>query len=926
LNVSNLSVRSILYLLVAAVLLPITVLISSTVYQKYQQDEDAAATESYNLARLTSDNVRTFLADAQHVLVVLSKRPQMQQSACDSLFADFKDFFPRLSNLSRSTPAGYLDCSSLPQIDGKPLYVADMEWFKQVYRNREFTVGPIVFGPINKGWIVVLAQPIFDVSGRMIGAVQTPINLLELRLTPTADRLPEATLISIIDSRGTVIARSKNPEKFIGRSVRELGLIRTVLSESSGTLRFEDASGIERIFGFFPVPGTDWKVLAGTETGVALAKARQSAWANLSAGLLILAAAIFLGIRFARRISLPISAVQQAALKVEAGDVHYRAPIEGPREIREVAKQFNQMLDAIVASQKELQHSETRLNLALDGSRLALWEADMPGDTITFSETWTELLGTPGIRPVYSFTEFCRGIPAEDLEIGRKKLVATLKGETQNFTVEYRIPTASGELKWFSGEGRVSRRDAEGRALRMIGVSRDISERKAAEQTIQHMAFYDALTALQNRRFLMDKLQQPDSSDRRSQHQNALLFIDLDNFKLINDSLGHAQGDLLLQQVAFRLKANMRQTDLLARLGGDEFVVLVEKLDSDTAIAAIQAEAIGEKLRAILMHGYRLHDDDYQVTASIGISLLDRAAEIGHEDVLQQADTAMFHAKAAGRNTVRFFDPAMSAMVIARARLETELRAALALEQFVVYYQPQVDRMGCLIGAEALVRWISPERGLVSPAEFIPLAEETGLILPLGSWVMEEACRLLAQWSLRVQRRDLTIAVNISARQVRQKTFVADVLAVLERTGAPASRLKLELTEGLLLENVEETIAKMEALRRSGVTFSIDDFGTGFSSLSYLKRLPLNQLKIDQSFVRDILVDANDAAIARMVITLATSLGLQVIAEGVETIEQRDRLATEGCDHYQGYLFGRPVPIAEFERMQFIPRDAEFNR
>jgi diguanylate cyclase (GGDEF)-like protein len=431
------------------------------------------------------------------------------------------------------------------------------------------------------------------------------------------------------------------------------------------------------------------------------------------------------------------------------------------------------------------------------------------------------------------------------------------------------------------------------------------------------MAFYDALTGLPNRRFLMEKLQQATAASRRYLHQNALLFIDLDNFKLINDSLGHAQGDILLQQVGNRIATCMRESDVLARLGGDEFVVLLEHLDTDMTLAAVHAEMVGEKIRAILNQNFRLNSYDYQVTASIGISLLNAEMQTDTEELLQQADTAMFQAKAGGRNTIRFFDPEMSQTVQARARLETEFRAAIAHAQFILYYQPQVDRHGQLVGAEALVRWLHPVRGMVSPAEFIPLAEETGLILPLGTWVLEDACKRLALWASMPKMCDLTIAVNVSARQFRQKSFVDDVLAVLARTGARPSHLKLELTEGLLLENIEETIEKMTLLQLSGVAFSLDDFGTGYSSLSYLKRLPLNQLKIDQSFVRDILIDPNDAAIAKMVITLASTLGLQVIAEGVETREQRDFLATQGCNHYQGYFFGRPVPAEEFAGLTF---------
>ncbi len=442
---------------------------------------------------------------------------------------------------------------------------------------------------------------------------------------------------------------------------------------------------------------------------------------------------------------------------------------------------------------------------------------------------------------------------------------------------------------------------------------RDMTARKLAEDEIRHLAFEDPLTHLPNRRLLLDRLQQALASSARSSRRGALLLIDLDNFKTLNDTLGHDKGDLLLQQVGQRLAGCSREGDTVARLGGDEFVVLLEDLSETAEEAATQTEAAGEKILAALRLPYLLAGYDNRSTPSIGVTLFS-----GHqnsiEDLLKQADLAMYQAKTAGRNTLRFFDPQMQAIVAERAALEVDLREALRQRQFIVYYQPQVDDNGGLTGAEALVRWQHPRRGLVPPLEFIPLAEETGLILPLGHWVLETACRQLALWAPQPAMTELSLAVNISARQLQQPDFVAQVLDTLTSTGARAQRLKLELTESLLVHDVEGVVAKMSALKEHGVGFSLDDFGTGYSSLSALKRLPLEQLKIDQSFIRDILVDANDAAIARMVIALAESMGLEVLAEGVETVAQKDFLASQGCYAYQGYLFSRPQPVVEFER------------
>jgi diguanylate cyclase (GGDEF)-like protein len=446
-----------------------------------------------------------------------------------------------------------------------------------------------------------------------------------------------------------------------------------------------------------------------------------------------------------------------------------------------------------------------------------------------------------------------------------------------------------------------------------IGTHTDISARKEADEKIAFLAFHDALTGLPNRRLLMDRLSQAVVSSERNGRYGALFLLDLDNFKTLNDTLGHHSGDLLLKVVGQRLLECVRKGDTVARLGGDEFVVLLEVLSNFAEDAATQAEDVGAKMLDALSQPYLLGAYENHSTPSIGITLFSGNTK-SIDELLKQADLAMYEAKAAGRNTLRFFDPEMQTIVQDRANLEADLRDALRRQQFVLYYQPQFmgEEIHC-IGAEVLVRWQHSKRGLVSPAEFIPLAEETGLILPLGQLVLEAACSQLAQWSDDARKRHLTLAVNISAKQLHQSDFVDQVLAVLTRTGADPKLLKLELTESHLVENVEDTIIKMRALKIKGVGFSMDDFGTGYSSLAYLKRLPLDQIKIDQGFVRDILTDPNDAAIAKLVIVLAESLGLPVIAEGVETEAQKEFLAELGCHAYQGYLFSRPLPLVDFE-------------
>jgi diguanylate cyclase (GGDEF)-like protein/PAS domain S-box-containing protein len=441
----------------------------------------------------------------------------------------------------------------------------------------------------------------------------------------------------------------------------------------------------------------------------------------------------------------------------------------------------------------------------------------------------------------------------------------------------------------------------------------DLSQRKADEEEIKYLAFYDLLTHLPNRRLLLDRVQQALSAGARRQRSGALLMLDLDHFKTLNETRGHDCGDSLLRQVARRLNDCVHEDHTVARHGGDEFVVLLEDLADSPEEAAAAAEEMAQRILVALRSPYMLDGEPYHGTVSMGATLFEGLADSADE-LLKRADMAMYQAKAAGRNMLQFYDPRVQAVLRARAALELDLRAGLAEGQFELFYQPQMED-GRITGAEALLRWRHPRDGYISPAAFIPLAEEAGLILPLGEWVLQTACHQLAAWARNPALAHLRLAVNVSPRQFHLSSFVPQVLAALAVSGAQARQLELELTEGLLLEDVEDTIEKMAQLKGYGVGFSLDDFGTGYSSLSYLKRLPLDQLKIDQSFVRDVLSDPNDAAIARTIVALGTSLGLRVIAEGVETEAQRAFLESNHCRAWQGYLLSPPVPLDQFEAL-----------
>ncbi|PPC74226.1 diguanylate cyclase [Pokkaliibacter plantistimulans] len=466
-------------------------------------------------------------------------------------------------------------------------------------------------------------------------------------------------------------------------------------------------------------------------------------------------------------------------------------------------------------------------------------------------------------------------------------------------------------------------RHENGSIYAICGISTDITDQKQHLQEIHRLAFYDTLTQLPNRRLLIERLQTALSSREAAPRSGALLFIDLDNFKDLNDTMGHDVGDQLLQQVTQRLQAEISTQDTIARLGGDEFVMMLDQLDTDSGRARSYAESLGRRLLAVLSRPYQLSGHICNTTASIGITLFDDPKSTV-EELLKHADLAMYQAKAAGRNTLRFFTPDLQSAALARAAVEADMRVALVSRQFLLHYQPQVDLDGKLQGAEALIRWQHPAKGLIPPAQFIPVAEATGLILPLGQWILRQACRQLVEWSQHPYLCNIPVAVNVSVRQFHHPDFASDVLEILGETGAAPHLLKLEITESQLISNMESTIYTMNRLRRKGVHFSLDDFGTGYSSLSYLKRLPLDQLKIDRSFVRDLLSDANDAAIIKTIIALGQTLDMHIIAEGVETLEQRDKLIELGCHLFQGYLFGQPGPAEALHREYLTRAEVPF--
>jgi diguanylate cyclase (GGDEF)-like protein/PAS domain S-box-containing protein len=677
---------------------------------------------------------------------------------------------------------------------------------------------------------------------------------------------------------------------------------------------YEEFQGKKLVVGGSLSQKLGWVIAAAAPAGLGNASYRVTVILVIGGFLGSVLLAMTLAPMWAGVLTRPVNALIDRAHRVRDGDYTSPWPRRGSiLELNQLSNDFGQMVDVIQVREAAMLRSEERLRATLDSTpTIAVQWFDLSGRVLYWNQASQSMYGftkqeAEGVsivenplmyqdtRQVQAFLDLIREIDLTGKPVGPAEFVLRHK-DGSNVTVlatTFAIPGDAGHSNF-------------------VCMDVDITERILAEGKIHELAFYDQLTSLPNRTLLLDRLRQAMAASSRSQCYCALLFIDLDNFKTLNDTLGHDIGDDLLKQVAQRLLHSVREGDTVARLGGDEFVVVLAGLSTDKDLAASAIETASKKILAVFDRSYQLGEISQRSTASVGVTLF-QGDKVNTDDLMKQADLAMYRSKDSGRNTWHFFDPAMESNLKERAALEDDLRHGLDDHQLLLHYQAQVDANDKVTGAEVLMRWLHPRRGMVSPGDFIPLAETTGLILPMGQWVLKTACMQLASWATRPERADLTIAVNVSAHQFRHADFVNQVLDVLRQTGANPQRLKLELTESLLVSNVEQVIAKMSALRACGVRFSLDDFGTGYSSLSYLKRLPLDQLKIDQSFVRDVLTDHNDASIARTVVALAHNLGLGVIAEGVETSGQRDFLAQAGCLNYQGYFFSRPLPIDGFE-------------
>ena len=772
--------------------MPGAVLVCWNGYSQFRQAATAAESDSYNLARVTADNTAAFISDAELLLQALVRRIQSrptQNNVCDPIFDEFKTLFPRFANLSQSTPDGYIVCSTMAQRDDKKTFVADTDWFKLVYQQKKFIIAPPYKGVVTGRMVSVLAYPIRNQAGKVTGALQLPIDLANFKLIPSASKLSESTIVSILDLRGVVIARSQSPEEFVGKNLRGVKAVEDMLRIRDGTVKSISSLGVERIYGFKPVPGTNWVVSVGIATSETLKNARATANNNALVGAAGLLFAVVIAFLMSQKIARPIFRMQETAARIASGEYGQRATVEGPKEIADVASQFNTMLDVI-------EH------------------------------------------------------------------------------------------------GRVAQ-----------------AEREAQ---IHHLAFYDVLTGLPNRRVLIQKIEDHVRVSKQAARIGAVVYIDLDHFKDVNDAYGHQVGDRFLKYVAERIGGILKPDDTLGRIGGDEFVYVAADLGGNQEEAAVAAQKLGAAIQSVLQQQRDSGGHASSTSASVGITLFPKVGDTS-EILLHEADIAMYHVKKSGRSHVSLFESSMRQQLTERLAMEVDLHSAVRDNQLQLYMQSQVNYAGAVIGAEALLPWNHPTRGMISPALFIPVAEQSNLIVEIGNWVLHEGCK--AQVAAQIKYRGVSVSINVSPRQFRHPGFVDEVRDAINRTGADPSLLILEVTEGLLIEDIEGTIARMNELASTGIRFSIDDFGTGYSSLAYLKRLPLYELKIDMSFIKDTPNDLNDTAIVQSIIGVAGHLDLHVVAEGVETRAQADFLTANGCPAMQGYLFARPTVLNDWLRI-----------
>lgn len=921
----SIGLRCRLMLLILAAVLPAFLLV---LYSTFEQRREAAGftqREALKMAQTVAEGHRTTSSSARQMLKGLStlaEIPDIKSAGpCNKMLVSILRFYPDYANIGVALSNGNVVCSALPL--PAQVNVADRGFFRRAVATREFSIGDYQLGRVAARRGIHFGYPLLNADNQVWGVVFVLLDLdrLNERLAETP-HLDEGDVVFLLDEHGTILARHPDSTNQVGKSIGKLPLFRQITqSQGEGTYESDGLDGTRRIFAYTPLfssPTCCAYTVVGIPTEMVFAKHNRAFARNVTLmalmGLLVFVLAWMGGNMLVLK---RVRALSSAARKMGQRDLAVRSGLpHDDEEIGQLARSFDEMADNLEAWQKQLlqsSHELEKLNyrnqLILNSAGEGICGVDKnclitfinPAAASMLGYQVDELIGLPLHETVH-----CRKADGSSFPHEECPMSEAIENGTSHLGSDEMLWRKDGSF--FYADYSVTPMFEDGAVSGAVVSFMDITQRRRHEEQLAHLATHDALTGLANRTILNDRIGLLIERAMREKTVLALFLLDLDRFKEVNDSLGHSAGDELLRGLAARLTSLMRDSDTVARLGGDEFVILVEMAMADGAIP------LAQKMIDAFSSPFSISGQEIFISTSIGISLYPKDGDSG-EELLKNADVAMYRAKKRGRNTYRFYNEGMNTSSAERLSLESSLRHAVDNGELLLYYQPQVNlHSGEIIGAEALVRWQHPEMGLVSPAKFIPLAEESGLIFPIGEWVMQTACRQLKDWQL-ASLITPPVAINLSAHQFRQRHLVKMTTGVLLDSGLDGRYLELEMTESAVMEDADRVIRVLRELKEAGTAISIDDFGTGYSSLSYLKQFAIDKLKVDQSFVREITRDPSDAAIVVAIITMAHSLGLNVIAEGVETAGQLEYLRSHGCDEMQGYLFSRPVPVGEFEQM-----------
>lgn len=900
---SNLRLRSWLIALIVVAVLPCFGILLLNHRDSEASTLDRAKANMEAVARLAAATHEQSIEGVRQILGTISSGPSVRrydlEHLCSEFISNVAAASPSYSNIGVLSLEGRARC--LRDKEAVEIDFSDRQYFKEALSSRRFTVGEYVVGRVSGKKALTLSVPVFDYEKRLKGVAYVGLDLARVDQRFKALKLDPAVKVFLVDASGLLLASTGSAQSEIGKVLADEGLRALLADTGVETIRSIPTSTGTALYALTPVERQ-----GGSKTFVVVKAYERDilgpSLKRLRTQLLALIGSAALGVLAAwavarRKISLPIEQLVRRMNAVgRIGHTMENQAEEAPAssyEFNVLNKNLNNMLE-------QLQLHQAAVASSSDG--IVICDAGLGDLPMVYVNPAFERM--TGYASADVLGKNCRFLQASDRDqsgIQKMKLALAARRDVDVVIRNYR---QDGSMFWNSL--RIAPvRNGKGDVTHFVGIQTDITNRVESEQELARFANYDWLTGLPNRKLLEDRISQAIERAQRDRSEFAVAFIDLDNFKVFNDSIGHAAGDKILVSVAKRLSQVVRAQDTVSRLGGDEFVVVFEGLGDAPELR----EVLG-RLRYALEDPISLEGQDYFIAASIGISLFPRDGETV-QSLIQRADIAMYRAKSDGRGVVRTYEPSFDNGLIERLELTNALRKGLANKEFELHYQPKVDAVsGALCGFEALVRWRRPIQGLVSPLQFIPLAEQTGFIVLLGRWVLEEACSQLQKWRLD-ERFDVPVAVNVSGIQFRQDDLAATISHVLARTGLPADRLHIEITESVMIEGQESLHRALSQIRERGVSIALDDFGTGYSSLSYLKRFPIDYVKIDRSFVRDITTDPADAAICSAIVAMAHRIGMKVIAEGVETVEQMEFLRKEQCDQLQGYLIGAPKPVAE---------------